>query len=58
MMVQFNLLPDIKLEFVKARQLNHTIRVVALIVSAVAVAIALIAFSKASITPSKNNLVR
>lgn len=38
-MVQFNLLPDVKLEYVKARKVKYLMTFIALIVSAVSVAI-------------------
>ncbi|MBL8121290.1 hypothetical protein JNM87_00885 [Candidatus Saccharibacteria bacterium] len=42
-MVQFNLLPDVKLEYVKARKVKYLMTFIALIVSAVAVAVFLFA---------------
>ena len=48
-MVQFNLLPDVKLEFAKARQLKRTVLVVSAIVSGVALVVVLIAFFVANI---------
>ncbi|MGB4967382.1 MAG: PilN domain-containing protein [Candidatus Saccharimonadales bacterium] len=48
-MVQFNLLPDVKLEFVKARRLKHTVMVVAMVTTAIAVGVCIIAFFIANI---------
>lgn len=43
-MVQFNLLPDVKLEYVKARRTKNLMTVIALVVGALALAILLFAF--------------
>lgn len=48
-MVQFNLLPDIKLDFVKAKRTKHTVMVVALLTSAIAVGVCVIAFFIANV---------
>ena len=43
-MIQFNLLPDVKLEFVKARKAKHMVMSISVIVSIVAIFILLISF--------------
>lgn len=43
-MIQFNLLPDVKLEFIKARRLKHTVVMIAIIVSASALALLTVLF--------------
>ena len=41
-MIQFNLLPDVKIEFIKAKRQKHMITIVAMIVGAVSLGIFLI----------------
>lgn len=43
-MIQLNLLPDVKLEYVKAQRLKHLVMVVSIIVASVAVTLVLILF--------------
>lgn len=43
-MVQFNLLPDVKIEFIKARRQQHTITFIALIVGSVSLGIFILSF--------------
>lgn len=43
-MIQFNLLPDVKLEFVKANRLKHTVTVVAIIAASAALGFFIILF--------------
>ncbi|PID32198.1 hypothetical protein CR970_01650 [Candidatus Saccharibacteria bacterium] len=43
-MIQFNLLPDVKLEYIRSKRLQHTVLVVSMMVSAAAVALMVVLF--------------
>jgi Tfp pilus assembly protein PilN len=54
-MIQFNLLPDIKLEYIKARRLKRTVSVISGLVSAVSLAVFILLFIIVSVV-QKNHL--
>jgi Tfp pilus assembly protein PilN len=53
-MIQFNLLPDIKLEYIKARRIKRTLTFIAFIASGATVAIMLILFLGVQVFQAKN----
>ncbi len=57
-MIQFNLLPDIKLEYIRTRRLNRLITVVSVLVTALAVLITVVLFINVKVIQSNhlNNL--
>ena len=54
-MIQFNLLPDVKLNYVKTKRLKHTIILISIIVSGVSLAILILLFTLVDVV-QKNNL--
>jgi Tfp pilus assembly protein PilN len=53
-MVQFNLLPDVKLEFVKAHRLKHMVIVISLIAGSAALVLFMITFLWVNVAQKKN----
>lgn len=54
MMVQFNLLPDIKLEFVKSRRLKYLMFVISVLVSCISIAVFIFAFFFVNVVQKKS----
>lgn len=53
-MIQFNLLPDVKLEYIKARRTKHLVLLASLVASAVAVGITIVLFVGVNIVQTRH----